>query len=623
MANIPLKSIKYPGLPDTYTVPQVDQVPTQGSTNAVSSGGVYDALRNTDTTLSQSGKPADAKTVGDKIKDLINVLREPTAWISGKMITEDDAISGHSYYSCCDYVLIPPYASAFINVYFSGNARCILYNVDKSVNTIYQNTNASPQTIPYQITLQPSSERRYIRASTYTSNIADAYIIVFAKQEDIDKAVKGASRINSVSAFSDANSAEANSIYAIAVSGVANLPSEDTGTLVSFNYSVDSVSGISQVFISSTGSIYSRIKWGPSGGTWSAWKGYIDALEGSKFVKSVRRVDSVSALADANDALPNSIYTIAVYNIPNIPENQRGTLLTFSYQSEISSGYSQLFINDSGHIFTRIKWGPSGGTWSAWQSYMSEVSPSGYSGIGMFEKFGVIGDSYASGVIYTPGVSSDNEYYPLSWGQILAREKGNICINYSHGGYSTYDFVNSANQHYNTYGMGKLLNDISNNSKCGLYLLCLGINDSNNTRTFGDKTGGMAYLGSSEDVNMSDYTQNVNSFWGNYGKIIQQIKEASPSSKIVLCTFKRIPTTATSEAYEVYRSAIEEIADFFGLPCIKLDDDQFFNSTYYLNNMVTSHPTAPQYVGYAKGVERLLSKVMVSNYSYFKTYIGV
>ena len=44
MANKPLKSIKFPGLPDTYTIPQVDAVPTQGSTNAVSSGGVYDEI---------------------------------------------------------------------------------------------------------------------------------------------------------------------------------------------------------------------------------------------------------------------------------------------------------------------------------------------------------------------------------------------------------------------------------------------------------------------------------------------------------------------------------------------------------------------------------------------------
>lgn len=44
MAIKPLKSIKFPELPDTYTIPQVDSVPTQGSSNAVSSGGVYESI---------------------------------------------------------------------------------------------------------------------------------------------------------------------------------------------------------------------------------------------------------------------------------------------------------------------------------------------------------------------------------------------------------------------------------------------------------------------------------------------------------------------------------------------------------------------------------------------------
>lgn len=44
MANVPLKSIKFPGLEDTYTVPQIDS------------------------TLTQSGQAADAKVVGDEIE---------------------------------------------------------------------------------------------------------------------------------------------------------------------------------------------------------------------------------------------------------------------------------------------------------------------------------------------------------------------------------------------------------------------------------------------------------------------------------------------------------------------------------------------------------------------------
>ena len=46
MATKPLQSITFPGLPDTYTVPQVDA------------------------TLTTSGAAADAKIVGDDISDL-------------------------------------------------------------------------------------------------------------------------------------------------------------------------------------------------------------------------------------------------------------------------------------------------------------------------------------------------------------------------------------------------------------------------------------------------------------------------------------------------------------------------------------------------------------------------
>lgn len=51
MAIKSLKSIKLPGLPDTYTIPQVDSAPTQGSNNAVSSGGVYDAIDEVNTDI--------------------------------------------------------------------------------------------------------------------------------------------------------------------------------------------------------------------------------------------------------------------------------------------------------------------------------------------------------------------------------------------------------------------------------------------------------------------------------------------------------------------------------------------------------------------------------------------
>jgi len=65
MADVVLKSIKFPGLPNRYTVPPVDN------------------------TLTQAGRPADAKKTGDEIAD----IREnaPFSVVDGMLCVSYDA----------------------------------------------------------------------------------------------------------------------------------------------------------------------------------------------------------------------------------------------------------------------------------------------------------------------------------------------------------------------------------------------------------------------------------------------------------------------------------------------------------------------------------------------------
>ena len=76
----------------------IDPAPIEGSAHAVSSGGVYEALQNidvsTDTTLSISGKPADAKAVGDTINNLVggDEQVELTGWVYGRWINTGSAV---------------------------------------------------------------------------------------------------------------------------------------------------------------------------------------------------------------------------------------------------------------------------------------------------------------------------------------------------------------------------------------------------------------------------------------------------------------------------------------------------------------------------------------------------
>ena len=554
-----------------------------------------------------------ATTLGkevDNLKESDIASNVPLTWTDNGYINNDGGTTSNSNYAYTDYIRIPPNSFALLRAYFAGNTRIAIYDSSKTLTEVY--TNDVSQT-KLDVQLSPTTNTRYARLSSYIAHKPGAFAKIFILPQNVVASM--GSRVSATDTYlTDCDNAEQNRIYTITAE-INHRPNDKSGTLVTMNGDFENgVNGSIQIYITIDNDMYIRIRWGSSN-AWSAWKNCVGADKAMMEVGS-RVTSDNNVLTDCNDAVANRVYTI-VQTIPNCPNGRSGTLLTFNGASSYAAGQAQVFVSRYGEVFTRILWANA---WTAWQTGLMDYTE--YSGIGLFQLYGVIGDSFASGTIMTPGATEDTTHYELSWGQILARQAGISCVNYSRGGYNTYDCVDTNNAHYNTRGLGKVLADISGGNPCGLYMLCLGINDSNNTKTFGDKTGGLNYLGSSSDIN-EDPTQNANSFWGNYGRIISAIQTASPASRIVLCTFKRNPTTATAEAYDEYREAIVEIAEFFSLPCIQLDDDAFFNSAFYMGNMVGNHPTGPQYVGYAKAMERLLSNVMISNYAYFKEYTGV
>lgn len=208
--------------------------------------------------------------------------------------------------------------------------------------------------------------------------------------------------------------------------------------------------------------------------------------------------------------------------------------------------------------------------------------------LGIFEKFGVIGDSYASGEIYF-GNDTYADKYSKSWGQILARKYGAVCTNYSRGGLSTRTWLT------NEHGLTKL-----NSSEAEeLYCLALGINDYYNI--------GISYLG-----NPSDMDTKADSFYGNYARIIDSVKAHAPKAKIVIFTI------AGNDAEAIpFNDAIINIAKHYGIPWIVQNDDPYFSSAFNLTNKVKGHPTANGYGGMASAFERLIEKCMRTNVGYF------
>lgn len=233
-------------------------------------------------------------------------------------------------------------------------------------------------------------------------------------------------------------------------------------------------------------------------------------------------------------------------------------------------------------------------------TYLSELKHFRYEPImkmsfSMFEKWGIIGDSFASGVFYDNEMQALDNHLQKSWGQILARKSGNTCVNFSKGGLYCGDWLIN-----NDRGLPFLLRE----SAKELYIIALGINDVG-------RLSGIQPLGTIADVN-SDYSQNPNTFYGNYGKIIGNIKTHAPKAKIIMST---IPYNG--ESAMMINNSIIEIAQHFELPCLMVHTDKFFRSEYYWDNFEQDHPKSFMYGATANAYERLICDSLKNDTSYW------
>lgn len=209
--------------------------------------------------------------------------------------------------------------------------------------------------------------------------------------------------------------------------------------------------------------------------------------------------------------------------------------------------------------------------------------------LAMFQKFGVIGDSYASGVVFSDNSTSYTKY-ECSWGQIIARDCGTQCTNYSEGGLSTRTWLTDTD-----HGLQFLLNSDPED----IYYLALGINDY--------YLLGEDYLGTEADIE----DEEADTFYGNYGKIIRAIQTHAPKAKLIMLTCSN-----TNEVPQMFNDAIIRIAIHFSIPYIIQADDEYFQSREY-TAMVGGHPTAVGYAGMAEAFKRLISDAVKDNYYYF------
>lgn len=211
-----------------------------------------------------------------------------------------------------------------------------------------------------------------------------------------------------------------------------------------------------------------------------------------------------------------------------------------------------------------------------------------YCTVSIFNSVGAIGDSYTAGSTKHSDSTwtAEREH---SYIATMAKRAGISWSNYGVPGAHTRSYLTAAD------GMKKVLATSAND----FYFLALGINDVNAL--------GLSYLGIEDDI-----SSGADTFFGNYAKIINQLKGHAPNAR--LCMIK--PPFKDGD-YPQFRDAVEKIAKHYDIPFIDPFNDPAFTNVIY-TTMSDGHPTLAGYNAMGLAYERLFSKMVEDNVEYFR-----
>ena len=172
----------------------------------------------------------------------------------------------------------------------------------------------------------------------------------------------------------------------------------------------------------------------------------------------------------------------------------------------------------------------------------------GYSHTSVFRTMAFVGDSLSSGEFQTRDKEGNNGYYDFyeySWGQYIARKNGLKAYNFSRGGMTAQEYVESFAEANGMWDSEKA---------CQAYVIALGVNDIYNM--------GME-IGSIADIDKDNFDNNKPTFVGYYARIIKRYKEISPDSKFFFVTFPKAGCKDKEKETLEMIKALYDLAEFF------------------------------------------------------------
>ena len=173
-----------------------------------------------------------------------------------------------------------------------------------------------------------------------------------------------------------------------------------------------------------------------------------------------------------------------------------------------------------------------------------------YSNTGIFRTVAFIGDSLSSGEFESKddeGKPGYHDYYDYSWGQYIARKNGFKAYNFSMGGMNTKAYMESFAESRGFW---------SPELACQAYVMALGVNDI---------IGLNMEIGSTADIDPTDWRNNKPTFVGYYAQIIARIKEEiMPDAKFFFVTMMHHDEDASNdEKRRKHAEALYELAEYY------------------------------------------------------------
>ncbi len=227
----------------------------------------------------------------------------------------------------------------------------------------------------------------------------------------------------------------------------------------------------------------------------------------------------------------------------------------------------------------------------------------------IFRTIACIGDSLASGEFERrkpDGTIAHFDVFPHSWGQYIARMTGAKVYNFSRGGMTAREYLDSFAQNNNLW-------DTAKSADC--YIMALGVNDLINCPV---------PLGDVSDIDVTDHRNNKNTYAGYYASIIQRYREISPDSPFFLVTMPRRRDPYWQECWNDLAKGqaelLNQIATLFEKTYVidlykyaPLYDEEFFN-----NFFLGGHLTPTGYLLSAKMIASYIDYIIRNNPEDFK-----